>query len=51
MKGRFFSRHRQIHAPKQFKLKHWKDKGIQQQNFSEQHSHENWFKQGYKQGP
>ena len=31
--------------------KNWKDEGIQQQNFSEQHRHENWFKQRYKQGP
>ena len=32
-------------------LKRCKDKGIQQQNFSEQHRHENWSKQIYKQGP
>ena len=25
---RFFSRHRHIHVSKQFKLTHWKDKGI-----------------------
>ena len=47
MKGRFFRGHRHIHASKQFKLKHWKDEGIQQQNFSEQHRHENWLKQGH----
>ena len=29
-----------IHASKQFKLKYWKDEGIQQQNISEQHRHE-----------
>ena len=46
----FFSRHRHIHASKRFKLKHGKNGRIQQQNFSEQHRHENWFKQGYKQG-
>ena len=43
-KIRFFSGHRDIHASKQFKFKHGKDKRIQQQNFSEQHRHENWFK-------
>ena len=32
----------------QFKLKHGKDERIQQQNFSEQHRHQNWFKQRYK---
>ena len=26
---------------KQFKLKHWENKGTQQQNFSEQHRHQN----------
>ena len=51
VKGRFFSRHRYVHAPEQFKLKHLKDKGIQQQIFGVQYRHENWFKQGYKQGP
>ena len=40
-----------MHASKQFKLKQWKDEGLQQQNFSEQRRHENWFKQGYKQEP
>ena len=40
-----------IHASKQFKLKHWEDDGIKQQNFSEQRRYENWFKQGYKQKP
>ena len=49
-KRRFFRGHRHIHASKQLKLKHWKDEGIQQRNFSEQHRHENWFKQRYKQG-
>ena len=40
-----------MHASKQFTfLKHWKDEGIEQQNFSEQHRNENWFEQGYKQG-
>ena len=38
IKGRFFSRHRHRYASKQFKLKYWKDEGIQQQNFSEQHN-------------
>ena len=46
----FFCGHRHIHASKQFKLKHWTYKGIQQQNYNEQHRHENWFKQEYKQG-
>ena len=46
-----FSVGRHIHASKQFKPKHWKDEGIQQQTFSEQHRYENWFKQGYKQRP
>ena len=40
-----------VYASKQFKLKHWKDEGTEQQNFSEQHRHENWFKQRHKQGP
>ena len=40
-----------MHASKQFKLKQWKDEGLQHQNFSEQRRHENWFKQGYKQEP
>ena len=50
MKGRFSSGHRHIHVSKRFKLKHRENKRIQQQNFSEQHRHENWFKEGYKQG-
>ena len=50
-KGRFFRGHRHIHPSMQFKLRHWKKGRIQQQNFSEQHRHENWLKQGYKQGP
>ena len=50
IKGRFFGGHRHIHASKHFKLRHWKDEGIQQQNFCEQHRYENWFKQRYKQG-
>ena len=36
--------------PSNLNLSIWKDEGIQQQNFSEQQRHENWFKQGYKQG-
>ena len=39
-----------IYASKGFKLKHRKDEKIQQQNFSEQHKHENWLKQGHNQG-
>ena len=31
-------------ASKQIKFKRGKDERIQQQNFSEQHRHENWFK-------
>ena len=46
-----FSVGRHIHASKQFKPKHRKDEGMQQQTFSEQHRYENWFKQGYKQRP
>ena len=34
-----------MHPFKRFKFKHGKDERIQQQNFSEQHRHENWFKQ------
>ena len=41
---------RYIHASKRFKLKRGKYERIQQQNFSEHHRHENWFKQGCKQG-
>ena len=32
------------HASKQYKLMHWKDEGIQKQNFSEENRYENWFK-------
>ena len=49
-KSRFFSRNRHIHASKQFEIKHWKKRRIQQQNSSKQHRHKNWFKQRYKQG-
>ena len=48
--SRFFNRGRYIYASQQFKLSHWKKGRIQQQNFSEQHRHENWLKQGHKQG-
>ena len=37
--------------PSNLNLNIGKTKGIQQQNFSGQHRHENWFKQRYKQRP
>ena len=50
IKGRFFSKHRHIHAIKQFKLKYCEKRRIGQQNFSEQHRYENWFKHRHKKG-
>ena len=46
IKGRYFRGQRHIHVSKQFKLSHWKKVRIQQYNFSEQHRHKNWIKQG-----
>ena len=36
--------------PSNLKLNIGKTKGYNNKNFSEQHRHENWFKQRYKQG-
>ena len=49
IKGRFFSRGWYIYAPKQFELKHWKKEGHINKTLVS-NTHENWFKQGYKQG-